>query len=55
LLGAVIETNPQAIGIAALRDAERRRGIVRGPLHGIPVLVKDNIASDDRMETTVGQ
>ena len=54
LVGAVIETNPQAIGIAAQRDAERRRGIVRGPLHGIPVLVKDNIASNDLMETTAG-
>ena len=54
LLQSVIETNPQAIGIAARRDAERRRGIVRGPLHGIPVLVKDNIASDDLMETTAG-
>lgn len=54
LLGAVIETNPQAIAIAAKRDAERRRGIVRGPLHGIPVLVKDNIASADLMETTAG-
>ena len=54
LLGAVIETNPQAIGIAAQRDAERRRHRVRGPLHGIPVLVKDNIATDDRMETTAG-
>lgn len=54
LLGAVIETNPQAIGIAARRDAERRHGIIRGPLHGIPVLVKDNIATDDRMETTAG-
>ena len=45
LLGAVIETNPQAIGVAAQRDAERRRHRVRGPLHGIPVLVKDNIAT----------
>jgi amidase len=54
LLGAVIETNPQAIGIAAQRDAERRRRRVRGPLHGIPVLVKDNIATDDRMDTTAG-
>ena len=54
LLGAVIETNPQAIGIAAQRDAERRRHRVRGPLHGIPVLVKDNIATHDRMETTAG-
>ena len=54
LLGAVIETNPQAIGIAGQRDAERHRGIVRGPLHGIPVIVKDNIATRDRMETTAG-
>jgi amidase len=53
-INAVIETNPQAIGIAARRDAERRRGILRGPLHGIPVLVKDNIATADRMETTAG-
>lgn len=54
LLGAVIETNPQALGIAAQRDAERRRGRIRGPLHGIPVLLKDNIATADRMETTAG-
>jgi amidase len=53
-LHSVIETNPQAIGIAAQRDAERRRGKVRGPLHGIPILLKDNIATDDRMETTAG-
>ena len=54
LLGAVIETNPQAMGVAAQRDAERRRHRVRGPLHGIPVLVKDNIATLDRMDTTAG-
>jgi amidase len=54
LLGAVIQTNPQAIGIAAQRDAERRRGVVRGPMHGIPVIVKDNISTDDRMQTTAG-
>ena len=54
LLGAVIETSPDAIGIAAQRDAERRRGIVRGPLHGIPILLKDNIATADRMQTTAG-
>lgn len=54
LLGAVIETNPQALAIAAKRDAERRDGVVRGRLHGIPVLVKDNIATDDRMGTTAG-
>ena len=53
-LHSVIETNPQAIGIAAQRDAERRRGKVRGPLHGIPILLKDNIATADRMETTAG-
>ncbi|WP_201750242.1 amidase family protein [Tautonia marina] len=54
LLGAVIETNPNAIAIAAQRDAERRAGIVRGPMHGIPVLLKDNIATDDSMQTTAG-
>jgi amidase len=54
LLGAVIETSPDAIGVAAQRDAERQRGIVHGPLHGIPVLLKDNIATADRLETTAG-
>jgi amidase len=54
VLGAVIETNPDALRIATQRDRERRHGHVRGPLHGIPVLVKDNIATDDRMETTAG-
>jgi len=54
MLGAVIETSPGAVGDAAQRDAERRRGIVRGPLHGIPILLKDNIATADRMETTAG-
>ena len=53
-LGAVIETNPDALRIAAKRDHERRHGYVRGPLHGIPVLLKDNIATNDRMETTAG-
>lgn len=54
LLGSVIETNPHAVAIAARRDNERRAGRLRGPLHGIPVLVKDNIATDDHMETTAG-
>jgi amidase len=54
LLHAVIETNPQAVAVAAQRDAERAKGILRGPLHGIPVLVKDNIATDDQTETTAG-
>ena len=54
LLHSVIETNPNAVSIAQHLDNERRRGHVRGPLHGIPVLVKDNIATDDNMETTAG-
>jgi len=53
-LNAVIETNPQALNIANRMDKERRSGRVRGPLHGIPVIVKDNIATDDNMETTAG-
>jgi amidase len=54
LLGAVIETNPNATAIAAQLDNDRRRGAVRGPLHGIPILLKDNVATDDQMETTAG-
>jgi amidase len=54
LVHAVIETNPNAVAIAAQLDAERRQGHVRGPLHGIPILLKDNIATDDQMETTAG-
>ena len=53
-LHAVIETNPDAIALAARRDAERHLGRMRGPLHGIPVIVKDNIATEDRMQTTAG-
>ena len=54
LLHSVIETNPNAVSIAQHLDNERRHGHVRGPLHGIPVLVKDNIATDDNMEATAG-
>src|SRR6266850_5293224 len=54
LLHSVIETNPNAISIAQHLDNERRKGMVRGPLHGIPILVKDNIATDDNMQTTAG-
>jgi amidase len=54
LLHSVIETNPNAISIAQHLDNERRKGTVRGPLHGIPILVKDNIATDDNMQTTAG-
>src|SRR6184192_2341078 len=53
-LHAVIETNPNAVSIAAGLDNERRAGHVRGPLHGIPLLVKDNIATADQMQTTAG-
>ncbi len=53
-LRAVIEVNPDALVMAEALDAERKAGHVRGPLHGIPVLIKDNIATADRMETTAG-
>ena len=53
-LHAVIETNANAIAIANSLDNERKAGHVRGPLHGIPLLVKDNIATADRMQTTAG-
>lgn len=53
-LNSVIELNPDAIEIAERLDIERRNGKVRGPLHGIPVLIKDNIDTADRMKTTAG-
>ncbi|KAH0848924.1 hypothetical protein AYO21_08744 [Fonsecaea monophora] len=53
-LECVIETNPDAIEHARALDDERKKGIVRGPLHGIPVLVKDNMATADKMQTTAG-
>ena len=53
-LHAVIEVNPNALAIATSLDNERRAGHVRGPLHGIPILVKDNIATNDNMQTTAG-
>ena len=54
MLRAVIETNPEALDIADRLDSERRAGTARGPLHGIPVLIKDNIDSADQMLTTAG-
>src|SRR4051812_4944157 len=53
-INAVIELNPDASSIAAQLDAERKAGKTRGPLHGIPVLIKDNIDTADRMHTTAG-
>lgn len=53
-INSLIEFNPDAEDIADALDAERKAGCVRGPLHGIPFLVKDNIATKDQMETTAG-
>jgi amidase len=53
-LRAVLEVNPDARAIADGLDVERRSGRVRGPLHGVPILIKDNIATADRMLTTAG-
>lgn len=54
ILRAVLETNPDALTIAAELDAMRARGTVLGPLHGVPILIKDNIATDDKMNNTAG-
>ena len=51
---SVIEVNPDALNIAAKRDQERVEGKVRGPLHGVPVMVKDSIDTGDQMMTTAG-
>lgn len=53
-VNSVIEVNPEALAIAATLDRERADSGARGPLHGIPVLIKDNIDTADRMETTAG-
>ena len=53
-INSVIEVNPDALAIARQRDRERRQNNVRGPLHGIPVLIKDNIDTADKMKTTAG-
>jgi len=53
-LRSVIEVNPDAFAIAGELDQERRNGRIRSPLHGVPILIKDNIASNDQMETTAG-
>jgi len=53
-LRAVIELNPEALKIARQMDEERKSGKVRGSLHGIPVLIKDNIDTGDQMQTSAG-
>ncbi len=53
-INAVIEVNPDALSIADAMDVERKAGKIRGPLHGIPILIKDNIDTGDRMMTTAG-
>jgi amidase len=53
-LNSVIEINPDAIAIAVAMDKEAKAGKSRGPLHGIPVLIKDNIDTADKMQTTAG-
>ena len=53
-LASVLEVNPDALAIADGLDKERAAGHVRGPLHGIPLLIKDNIDTADKMETTAG-
>lgn len=53
-ISSIMELNPDAEEIAAALDAERAAGHVRGPLHGVPFIVKENIATKDRMETTAG-
>src|SRR5579859_2880825 len=53
-VNSVIETNPDALEIADALDRERKEKGPRGPLHGIPVLIKDNIATADKMQTTAG-
>lgn len=53
-LNSVIELNPDALDIARQLDKERADGKVRGPLHGIPVMIKDNIETGDKMMTTAG-
>ena len=53
-LNAVIEVNPDALAMARAMDEERRTKGPRGPLHGVPVLLKDNLATADRLQTTAG-
>ncbi|KAF2834289.1 amidase [Patellaria atrata CBS 101060] len=53
-LNVVTELNPDALSIAEVLDTERANGTLRGPLHGIPILIKNNIATSDKMNNTAG-
>lgn len=53
-INSMIEINPDAIAIAREKDRERRNRMLKGPLHGIPVVIKDNIDTADKMKTTAG-
>src|SRR5947199_5216920 len=53
-VNSVLQLNPDAHAIALERDAERRKGQVKGPLHGIPILLKDNIDTADKLQTAAG-
>ncbi|GAB4403071.1 MAG: amidase [Microscillaceae bacterium] len=53
-LRSVIQVNPEALALADILDAERKKGQLRGPLHGVPVLLKDNIDTHDQLFTTAG-
>lgn len=54
MINAIIELNPDALAMAESLDRERKAGYIRGPLHGIPVLLKDNIDTSDQMQTSAG-
>lgn len=53
-LNSVLEINPDVLEIARLADEDKTQGVLRGPLHGIPVMLKDNISTGDRMHTSAG-
>lgn len=53
-LKSVIEVNPEALLLAEQMDKERKQGKLRGPMHGIPIMIKDNIDTADKMHTTAG-
>ncbi|HEX8798492.1 MAG TPA: amidase family protein, partial [Terriglobales bacterium] len=53
-VNAVIELNPDALDIAKQMDKLRKKGTILGPMHGIPVLVKDNVDTGDKMQTSAG-